>query len=92
MCNEQGVSSDNKNCGGNNAQLGRISVFYHEASGGMFAPRAVLFDLEPGVIDALHASPLGELFRPGNLVNQHAGAGNNWAKGQNSRTVSGHDL
>jgi tubulin beta len=43
-------------------------------------PRAVLFDLEPGIIGALRASPLGELFRPGNLVSQNAGAGNNWVK------------
>jgi hypothetical protein len=42
--------------------------------------RAVFFDLEPGVIDASPASPLVELFGPGNLVNQNAGAGNNWAK------------
>jgi hypothetical protein len=32
-------------------------------------PRAALFDLEPGVIGAVRASPLGELFLPGNLVN-----------------------
>jgi hypothetical protein len=51
-------------------------VFYHEATGGKYVPRAVLFDLEPGVIDAVRASPLGELFRPDNLVNQNAGAGN----------------
>jgi hypothetical protein len=30
----------------------------------------VLFDLEPDVIDIFRASPLGELFCPGNLVNQ----------------------
>ena len=41
----------------------------------------MLFDLEPGVIGAVRASPLGETFRRGNLVNQNAGAGNNWAKG-----------
>jgi hypothetical protein len=29
----------------------------------------VLFDLEPGVIEAVRASSLGELFRPGSLVN-----------------------
>jgi hypothetical protein len=40
----------------------------------------VLFDLEPGVIGAVRASPLGELFRPGKLVNRNAGAGNNWAR------------
>jgi hypothetical protein len=39
----------------------------------------VLLDLEPGMIGAERASPLGELFRPGSLVNQNAGAGKNWA-------------
>jgi tubulin beta len=43
-------------------------------------PRALLFDLEPGVIDAVCTSPLGELFCPGNFVNQNGGAGRNWAK------------
>jgi tubulin beta len=51
---------------------------------------AVLFDLEPGVIDAVRASPLGELFRPGNLVNRNAGAGINWAKAY--YTKAGHEL
>jgi tubulin beta len=54
-------------------------VLYHEASGGKNVPRAILFDLEPGVIGAVRASPLGELFRQGNLVKQNAGAGSNWA-------------
>jgi tubulin beta len=36
---------------------------------------------EPGIINVMPASPLGEVFRPGNLVNLNAGAGNNWAKG-----------
>jgi tubulin beta len=34
-------------------------VFYHEASGGRYVARAVFFDLEPGMIDAARASPLG---------------------------------
>jgi tubulin beta len=42
----------------------------------------VVLDLEPGVIGAVRASPLGKLFRPGNLVNQNAGADSNWAKVQ----------
>jgi hypothetical protein len=33
------------------------------------------------VIGAVSASPHGELFRLGNLLNKNAGAGNNWAKG-----------
>jgi tubulin beta len=65
-----------------------INVLYHEASGGKYVPVAVFFDLERGVIDAVRASPLCELFRSGSLVNQHAGAGNNWAKAHYKR--AGH--
>mmetsp|Transcript_6035 Transcript_6035/g.9026 ORF Transcript_6035/g.9026 Transcript_6035/m.9026 type:complete len:446 (-) Transcript_6035:169-1506(-) len=81
VCDEHGIGGDGEYCGDNDAQLDRINVFYHEATGGKYVPRAVLFDLEPGVIDAVRASPLGELFRPDNMINQNAGAGNNWAKG-----------
>ena len=71
-----GIGGDGEYCGNNDAQFNRINLFYHEASGGKYVPRTVFF--EPGMIDAVRASPLGELFRPGNLVNQNAG--NNWAK------------
>jgi hypothetical protein len=37
----------------NDAQPGRINVLYHEAPGGKCVPRAVLFDIEPGVIGAV---------------------------------------
>ena len=57
--------------GDNDAHLEIISVFYHEASGGKNVPRAVLFNHEPGVIDALRASSLGCLIRPGNLVGEN---------------------
>jgi tubulin beta len=77
LCDEHDIGGDGEYCGGSDAQLGRINVFYHEASGGKCVPHAVLFDPEPGVIDAARASPLGELFRPGNLVNQKEGAGSN---------------
>jgi hypothetical protein len=33
------------------------------------------------VIEVLRASPLGEFFRPDNIVNKTAGTGSNWAKG-----------
>ena len=45
-----------ENCGENDAHLDRINVFYHEASGGKYVPRAVLFDLEPGAIGAVALS------------------------------------
>ena len=44
-------------CADNDAQLDRINVFYHEASGSKHVTRAVLFDIESGVIDALRSSP-----------------------------------
>ena len=56
------IGSGEKHCGDNDAQLGGINVFYHEASGGKSVPRTVFF--EPGMINAARASPLGELFRP----------------------------
>ena len=37
----------------NDPHLGRIDLFYHEDLGGKYVPRAVLFDLEPGVIGAV---------------------------------------
>jgi hypothetical protein len=63
------IDSDGKYCGDNDAHLDRINVFYHEASGSNYILRAVLFDFEPGVIGAVRVSPLGDFFRPGNLVN-----------------------
>jgi tubulin beta len=53
-------------------------VFYHEASGGKYVPRAVFFDLEPCVIDTVRVSPLGKLLCPGNRVNHTRGQ--KWAK------------
>jgi tubulin beta len=78
LCDEHGIGGDGEYCGDNDAQLDRINLFYHEASGDKYVLRTVLFDLGPGVIDASRASPLGELFRPGNLVNHTRGQ--NWAK------------
>jgi hypothetical protein len=53
LCDENGIGGGGEYCGDNNAQLGRINVFYHEALGGKYVPCAVLFDIEPGVIDAV---------------------------------------
>jgi tubulin beta len=77
-CDEHGKGGDGEYCGDNDAQLDRINLFYSEASGGINVPRAVFFDFEPGVIDAVRASPLGELFRPRILVNHTRGQ--KWAK------------
>ena len=56
-------------------------MYFNEATGGRYVPRAVLMDLEPGVVDAVRAGPFGQLFRPDNFIFGMNGAGNNWAKG-----------
>jgi tubulin beta len=62
-----GIGRDGECFGDFDAQLDRINVFYHETSGGKYVPQTVFF--EAGIIGAVRASPPGELFRPGNLVN-----------------------
>jgi hypothetical protein len=52
FCDENGTGSGGEYCGDNDAQLGRINVFCHQAAGGKYASRAVFFELDPGVIDA----------------------------------------
>jgi hypothetical protein len=32
VCDKHAIGGDSEYCGGNDAQLGRINVFYHEAS------------------------------------------------------------
>jgi tubulin beta len=69
LCDEHGISGSGKYFCDNVANLDILHVFYQEASGGKYLPRAVLFNLEPSVIDAVRTSSLGCLIRPGiNLV------------------------
>merc|ERR1712054_367009 len=67
--------------GDSDLQLERINVYYNEATGGRYVPRAILMDLEPGTMDSVRAGPFGQVFRPDNFVFGQSGAGNNWAKG-----------
>jgi len=62
-------------------QLDKIGVYFNESSTGKWVPRAVLVDLEPGVMDHIKSGEYGKLFRPDNFVYGQSGAGNNWAKG-----------
>merc|ERR1711892_572451 len=81
MSEEHGIGNDGTYKGDNDLQLERINVYYNEASGGKYVPRAVLTDLEPGTMDSIRAGAYGKLFRPDNFVFGQSGAGNNWAKG-----------
>ncbi|KGQ04452.1 Tubulin beta chain [Beauveria bassiana D1-5] len=78
---EHGLDSSGVYNGTSELQLERMNVYFNEASGNKYVPRAVLVDLEPGTMDAVRAGPFGQLFRPDNFVFGQSGAGNNWAKG-----------
>jgi len=81
ICGEHGVDSTGRSSGTSPQQLERINVYYNEAGGGRYVPRAVLMDLEPGTMESIRAGPFGGIFRPDNFVYGQSGAGNNWAKG-----------
>jgi len=81
ISDEHGIDPTGVYNGDSTLQLERIDVYYNEASGGKYVPRALLVDLEPGTMDAVRGGPYGQLFRPDNFVFGQSGAGNNWAKG-----------
>ena len=60
ICKEHGVdTSDGRFKGDSDLQLERINVYFNEATGGRYVPRAVLMDLEPGTMDSVRAGPFG---------------------------------
>ena len=81
ISDEHGIDPTGTYHGDSDLQLERINVYYNEATGGRYVPRAILMDLEPGTMDSVRAGPYGQLFRPDNFVFGQTGAGNNWAKG-----------
>ncbi|KAI1733237.1 tubulin/FtsZ family, GTPase domain-containing protein [Ditylenchus destructor] len=81
ISDEHGIQPDGSYKGESDLQIERINVYYNEAIGGKYVPRAILVDLEPGTMDTIRSGPYGQLFRPDNFVFGQSGAGNNWAKG-----------
>eukprot|EP01156_Anaeramoeba_ignava_P005962 Anaeramoba_ignava/a347392_979.p1 GENE.a347392_979~~a347392_979.p1 ORF type:complete len:475 (+),score=167.54 a347392_979:68-1492(+) len=81
ICQEHGINPDGQYEGDNELQLERIGVYFTEATGARYVPRAVLVDLEQGVMDSIRGSKMGKLFKPDTMVYGQSGAGNNWAKG-----------
>ncbi|CAJ0586318.1 unnamed protein product, partial [Mesorhabditis spiculigera] len=81
ISDEHGIQPDGQYQGESELQRERLDVYYNEANGNKYVPRAVLVDLEPGTMDSVRAGPYGQLFRPDNFVFGQSGAGNNWAKG-----------
>ncbi|XP_042193692.1 tubulin beta chain-like isoform X8 [Callorhinchus milii] len=81
ISDEHGVDPTGTYHGDSDLQLERINVYYNEATGGKFVPRAIMVDLEPGTMDSVRSGPFGQIFRPDNFVFGQSGAANNWAKG-----------
>lgn len=78
ISDEHGIDPTGHYHGDNDLQLERIDVYYTEANGSKYVPRAVLVDLEPGTMDSVRQSPYGALFRPDNFVYGQSGAGNSF--------------
>ena len=59
ISDEHGVDPTGTFHGESDLQLERINVYFNEATGGRYVPRAVLMDLEPGTMDSVRAGPFG---------------------------------
>lgn len=75
ISHEHGVNPDGQYAGDSDLQLERINVYFSEAVGGRYVPRALLVDLEPGTMDSLRSAPTGSLFRPGECLTYYGQAG-----------------
>ena len=51
ICDEHGIAPDGSYVGDSDLQLERANVYFNEATGGRFVPRAVLLDLVSGMAD-----------------------------------------
>uniref|UniRef100_A0A3P8VTC7 Tubulin/FtsZ GTPase domain-containing protein n=1 Tax=Cynoglossus semilaevis TaxID=244447 RepID=A0A3P8VTC7_CYNSE len=74
ISDEHGIDPSGTYHGDSDLQLERINVYYNEASGGKYVPRAVLVDLEPGTMDSVRSGPFGQIFRPDSFVFGQTGA------------------
>ncbi|KAK2576966.1 hypothetical protein KPH14_011930 [Odynerus spinipes] len=74
ISDEHGIDPTGTYHGDSDLQLERINVYYNEASGGKYVPRAILVDLEPGTMDSVRSGPFGQIFRPDNFVFGQSGA------------------
>merc|ERR1712072_465452 len=53
ISDEHGIDPTGTYHGDSDLQLERINVYYNEATGGRYVPRAILMDLEPGTMDSV---------------------------------------
>ncbi len=81
---EHGLTeSGTPKAGANVAANANMEVFFHKVREGKYIPRAVLIDLEPGVIARIEGGDMAQLFDESSIVRKIPGAANNWARGYN---------
>lgn len=83
LCAEHGISPDGILEEFATDASDRKDVFFYQADDDHFIPRAILVDLEPGVINMIRQSSHANLYNPENIFvhKEGGGAGNNWASG-----------
>lgn len=83
---EHGLTESGTPKDGNNAAAAanaNMEVFFHKVRDGKYVPRAVLIDLEPGVIARIEGGDMAQLFDESCIIRKIPGAANNWARGYN---------
>uniref|UniRef100_A0A8C4SBI8 Tubulin/FtsZ GTPase domain-containing protein n=1 Tax=Erpetoichthys calabaricus TaxID=27687 RepID=A0A8C4SBI8_ERPCA len=68
ISDEHGISNTGAYQGNSTLQLDRVNVYFNEAHDGRYVPRSLLVDLEPGTMDSIRSSKIGQLFRPDNFI------------------------
>jgi len=85
LCLEHGIGPDGllTEYALNHPSDDRKDVFFYQADDDHYVPRALLFDLEPRVINGIQTSEYAYLYNPENIYisKDGGGAGNNWARG-----------
>ncbi|KAM7322810.1 hypothetical protein ACRRTK_018315 [Alexandromys fortis] len=89
ISDEHGIDPTGSYHGDSDLQLERINVYYNEAAGNKYVPRAILVDLEPGTMDSVRSGPFGQIFRPDNFVFGQRSTGNNRSKGPYTEGTEG---
>ncbi|XP_057574360.1 tubulin beta chain-like isoform X2 [Hippopotamus amphibius kiboko] len=75
ISDEHGIDPTDTYHGDSDLQLDSISVYYNEATGGKYVPRAILMDLELATMDSVRSGPFGQIFRPDNFLTHSLGGG-----------------
>ena len=75
ISDEHGIDPTGTYHGDSDLQLERINVYFNEATGGRYVPRAILMDLEPGTMDSVRAGPFGPPRPPRSVLSTAVGGG-----------------